>query len=134
MKPEDFKPTFRIPASISILGTDYAVFFRAYQEDPLFEREKYQGYCTATGRLIVVGDLSTFPGEDLESAESAARIRQAEKETFRHEIIHAFLNESGLQGSSNLFGDAWALNEEMVDWIAIQLPKIVAVMDALLLL
>ena len=37
----------------------------------------------------------------------------------RHEIIHAFLFESGLAENS-----AWAQNEEMVDFFAIQFPKL----------
>ena len=45
------------------------------------------------------------------------------KTTLRHEIVHAFLGESGLSANSNET-DAWARNEEMVDWIAIQGPKI----------
>lgn len=39
------------------------------------------------------------------------------KEMLRHEITHAFLIESGLTASS-FRCDAWAENEEMVDWIA----------------
>ena len=46
------------------------------------------------------------------------------KETLRHEIIHAFFNESGLQDSANKFDGAWSKNEEMIDWFAIQPPKI----------
>lgn len=46
------------------------------------------------------------------------------KKTLRHEIMHAFLNESGLSDDSNRFDGAWAKNEEMVDWFAIQSPKI----------
>ena len=38
----------------------------------------------------------------------------------RHEIIHAFLCESGLAENSD-----WATNEELVDWIAIQAPKLI---------
>lgn len=37
----------------------------------------------------------------------------------RHEIIHAFLFESGLAENSE-----WAQNEEMVDFFAIQFPKL----------
>lgn len=36
-----------------------------------------------------------------------------------NEIVHAFLLESGLDENSE-----WARNEELVDWIAIQGPKI----------
>lgn len=41
------------------------------------------------------------------------------KKVTRHELIHAFLYESGLHEQCY-----WATNEEIVDWIAIQLPKI----------
>lgn len=44
------------------------------------------------------------------------------KKQTRHEIIHAFLYESGLS-----FNSDWAVNEELVDWIAIQFPKIAEV-------
>lgn len=37
----------------------------------------------------------------------------------RHELIHAFLYECGLNDSSD-----WARNEELIDWLAIQFPKI----------
>lgn len=36
-----------------------------------------------------------------------------------HELIHAFLRESGLDCNSD-----WARNEEIIDWFAIQIPKI----------
>ena len=42
------------------------------------------------------------------------------KKVVRHEIVHAFLTESGL--AENSF---WAQNEELVDWIAIQGPKLI---------
>ena len=60
--------------------------------------------------------------EDSYMEEKAQEIYR--KKTLRHEIMHAFLNESGLSDSSNRFDGAWAKNEEMVDWLAIQAPKI----------
>lgn len=53
-------------------------------------------------------------------------VRKLKKDIMRHEIIHAFLDESGLQMSSFASG-AWAENEEMADWFALQLPKMVKV-------
>lgn len=41
------------------------------------------------------------------------------------------MNESGLSDSSNQYGGAWAKNEEMVDWFAIQSPKIFKVYSEL---
>ena len=49
------------------------------------------------------------------------------KETLRHEILHAFLNESGLCSSTLCFEGGWTKNEEMIDWFAIQFPKIAKV-------
>ena len=37
------------------------------------------------------------------------------KEVLRHEIIHAFFDEAGLNDYSN--------NEQLVEWIAFQFPK-----------
>ena len=42
-------------------------------------------------------------------------------------MIHAFLAESGLSANALSNYTSWAENEEMVDWIAIQFPKILEV-------
>ena len=47
-----------------------------------------------------------------------------QKRVLRHELIHAYLFESGLGDSSNSC-DAWAVNEEMVDWFARNIPKMI---------
>ena len=44
------------------------------------------------------------------------------KKVLCHELVHAFLFESGLGGES------WANNEELVDWIAFQFPKMLEAM------
>lgn len=54
-----------------------------------------------------------------------------EKSVIRHEVVHAFLYESGLDSCSERFDEGWAVNEEMVDWIAIQFPKICKVFEQL---
>ena len=85
------------------------------------EEKCLAGYCEEENKLIVVADMSEekyFAGMD-EKVQETYR-----KKTLRHEIMHAFLNESGLSDSSNRFDSAWAKNEEMVDWFAIQSPKI----------
>lgn len=48
---------------------------------------------------------------------------EVKKRILRHELLHAFMYESGLW--CNSFGvNIWAENEEMTDWFAIQSPKI----------
>ena len=44
-------------------------------------------------------------------------------------MIHAFMFESGLDCNSNNV-EGWARNEEMVDWMAIQMPKIMDVYES----
>ena len=78
-------------------------------------------YCDWLTKKIVVCDMSTYKGWEHETKET---ISASEKKTLRHEIVHAFFDESGL-GSNTFFVDGpWATNEEMVDWIAVQGPKI----------
>lgn len=104
-----------------ILGTEYRIEIHKVSEDSYMEKKGLAGYCEEENKLIVVADMSEekyFVGMD-EKAQEIYR-----KKTLRHEIIHAFLNESGLSDSSNRFDGAWAKNEEMVDWLAIQAPKI----------
>lgn len=106
---------------INILGTKYRIEIHKVSEDSFMEEKQVAGYCEEENKLIVVADMSEekyFVGMD-EKAQEAYR-----KKTLRHEIMHAFLNESGLSDDSNRFDSAWAKNEEMVDWFAIQSPKI----------
>ena len=51
------------------------------------------------------------------------------KATLRHEIIHAFLFESGLQTCAFTIEGPWAENEEMIDWFANMIPKMKVIMD-----
>lgn len=106
---------------VNILGTEYRIEIHKVSEDSFMEKKGLAGYCEEENKLIVVADMSEekyFAGMD-EKAQETYR-----KKTLRHEIMHAFLNESGLSDSSNRFDSAWAKNEEMVDWFAIQSPKI----------
>ena len=113
---------------INILGTEYRIETRKVSEDRFLEDNKLAGYCGEEEKLIVVADMSEdkyFTGMD-EKAQEAYW-----KKTLRHEIMHAFLNESGLSDSSNRLDGAWAKNEEMIDWFAIQSPKIFKVYSEL---
>ena len=106
-------------SSVNVLGTEYSIIRKKYDEDKAFS-EGLSGYACLHAPVICVGDLETFPEmEDCDFVE----IELMEKAVLRHEIVHAFLNESGLSYSSASC-NAWAANEEMVDWIAKQGLKI----------
>lgn len=95
---------------VNILGTDYTIEERSKTEDSYLEN--CDGYCDKTTKLIVVGTDNT----DLENFDVYR------KKVMRHEIIHAFLYESGLH--ENFKHEQWGHDETMVDWIAVQFPKI----------
>ena len=107
--------------TIDVLGTPYKIRVRKNTEDKLFYKLNCNGYCNEQLKEIVVGDLSTF--EEYKDM-TPIMIDVETKSILRHEIVHAFLRESGLCGSSNPSTGGWATNEEMVDWIALQGLKI----------
>lgn len=113
---------------VNILGTEYEILKKAYKDEETFERRSIDGFCDSFVKQIIVCDMSTYKGWEHETIETIA---QCEKYTLRHEIIHAFLSESGLADSSLRYESGWANNEEMVDWLAIQSPKIVKVFQEL---
>ena len=98
--------------NINILGSEWAILERPEAEDKNLENA--DGYCDWTTRTIIIEREITGTLGDME-----AYIRKVK----RHEIVHAFLKESGLAECSAT-ADAWACNEEMVDWLARVGPKI----------
>lgn len=109
---------------VDILGTKYSVYRVSFGENEYMEKMNYGGCCTTVDRRIYILDLST--ADDWKEESDLVR-KGMEACTLRHEVIHAFLNESGLQWNSLVPERAWAKNEEMVDWLAIQFPKIMKV-------
>lgn len=106
---------------INVLGTEYTIETHKISEDEYMEKEHLSGYCGEESKLIVIADMSEkkyFPDFDEKEQESYY------KKVLRHELMHAFLNESGLSANAIVPDCAWAKNEEMVDWFAIQAPKL----------
>lgn len=94
---------------VNVLGTEYNLIESNEAND---ERLKGKdGYCDTTTKECVVDEMQGT-GPDMKK-----NLPEYKKAVKRHELIHAFLHESGLDICS------WAENEEMVDWIAIQFPK-----------
>lgn len=106
---------------INVLGTDYEICKKKYKEESRFEKDDIDGYCNGLSKKIVYCDMKTHPNFESESEEA---LEACEKEILRHEVFHAFLNESGLADNTMHFDGGWSRNEEMIDWFAIQSPKI----------
>ena len=102
---------------VNILGTEYTIKKQKVADNPKLKENN--GLCELYSKEIVLCDESW---ED--DVMTFNNIEEFEKKVLRHEIIHAFFAESGLDSQSE-----YARNEELVDWIAIQLPKMVKVMQ-----
>lgn len=99
--------------TINILGADYKIIRQSKNENPKLENA--YGLCEQYSKKII---LDTFD-EEKKDTMAVENFEDFEKKVLRHEIIHAFLGESGLKSSS-----PWAEDEEIIDWFAIQAPKI----------
>lgn len=100
---------------INILGSEWTIECRKAEDDAKLTGT-IDGYCDSSVKLIVIGDFQ--PDEA-----SKNNLENYKKQVLRHEIIHAFLFESGLEANT-CESSAWAQNEEMIDWMAIQFSKI----------
>ena len=109
---------------VNILGSEWSVKFGNEEEYP--NLAEMDGYSDFSIREIVGDDMEASQGQ----IGAKADLESYQKQVVRHEIIHAFLLESGLDSNSNS-ADSWAVNEEMVDWFAIQSPKIFKVFNKL---
>lgn len=101
---------------VKILGTEYEIVMNAEEKDYPILKDA-DGYADFTIKKIVIKKL-------VQDGESYEDLELWQRKTLRHEIVHAFLYESGLW--QNSFKD-WARNEEMTDWIALQFTKVLEV-------
>ena len=112
-----------ITTKVTIMGTKYKVRIGVSPQKDAGLINRF-GYSNPTSKEIVIADMDEIEGWRDESDKSKLSVINT---TLRHEIIHVFLYESGLWASS-VATDSWAMNEEMVDWISIQFPKILKVL------
>lgn len=102
---------------VTVLGTDYKIVKGNEKDYPRLQNA--DGYTDTSIKQIVILDCEALEKNDAYIKD----LMSYEKKVIRHEIIHAFLYESGLWVNSNDV-EQWAMNEEMIDWLAIQFSKI----------
>lgn len=95
---------------VKILGTEYEIIEDAEEKD-YPKLKECDGYTDFSIKQIVV---SKFEPDEM----SVENLVIHSKKVLRHEIVHAFMYESGLDSNSE-----YARNEELIDWIAIQFEK-----------
>lgn len=104
---------------ISILGVNYILTVTNKADDSRLET--CDGLCDETVKELLVDNYI----DDVDDPTSKKNLAVQIQKNKRHEIIHAFLFESGLAENSS-----WAQNEEMVDFFAIQFPKLLETFKA----
>lgn len=97
---------------INVLGTEYTIQEATKATDPALN--DCDGYCDKTTKVIVV----TQHDADCDLGD----FEVYKKKVLRHEIIHAFLFESGLH--ENWQHMPTGHDETYVDWIAVQFHKL----------
>lgn len=103
-----------LPDSVNVLGQDYKIFYENEEEN--LKLKEGDGYLEPYSKEIHI-DKSIFEQDD----NDPLQMKQLDiygRKVIRHEIIHAFITESGLWECCS-----WAQNEELTDWIARQFPK-----------
>lgn len=101
---------------INILGINYTIKEKSENEETRL-RTNWGFTDYHTKEIYIHDDI------ERETEDSCKNLIDFKKKVLRHEILHAMLYESGLR-ENTYRSEAWAENEEMVDWFAIQYPKL----------
>lgn len=103
---------------VNILGTEYKITLKELKDSDV------DGFTDYTEKAIVIRS---------DNYNEVGNFEWLQKKQLRHELIHAFMAESGLQANwehVQKFGH----DETTVDWIAIQSPKMFKVFQELYIL
>lgn len=98
---------------VDVLGIPYSVNITPEADDP--KLETMDGYTDPSIKRIVISDVHRRP-EDPENVQDQDWVQ---RNIIRHELIHAFIVESGNQ-------DAFWHTEDMVRWLAYMFPRLLA--------
>ena len=101
---------------ISVLGQTYEVNTSCEELNGTTK----DGICNEYDKKIKVRPVEHM----LNDADLSETKEKRYEETVRHELIHAFFFESGF--------DNYSMNETLVDWIAMQIPKINKAVDEIM--
>ena len=97
---------------VNILGTDYTIIYASEKDKPKLDDVGASGLAELYSKELII-NTDTTENPDKCSFDSLGLFQN---KVVRHEIIHAFFHESGLINYES--------DEVLVDWIAVQLPKI----------
>ena len=107
---------------VEVLGQQYMVRLIPKENDKRFDTLNCDGFCDYSTHELILCNLT------LEKDNDAGNVSAAITHILYHEMVHAFMFESGL--AADWEHKQYGQEETVVDWIAWQAPKIVrAVQD-----
>lgn len=106
--------TIKDEYKVMIKGVQWTIGFSNETADPALINA--MGISVLSSKRILINE-NLFADDCVSSVVDTLFIL---KKVVRHELIHSILGECGLDGCANVFGEAWCVNEEMVDFFAAQ--------------
>lgn len=105
--------------NLNILGSKWKMKVIPRDSDPMFQQ--VDGYTDRSIKTIFIPDDAFGEVDDLRDYDAYL------KEVKRHEIIHAFLYESGL--AQSMYHPSFGHDEAEIDYFALQFPKMLSVFE-----
>lgn len=107
--------------SVKVLGTKYKIKFASVESDSFLEN--HWAFCDFYSKSIVIRD-------DYKDLVTPGNEKDCFNETLRHELVHAFLHESGMTGEQRE-SRPLVFDEVAVAWVATQFPRMLKVFKKL---
>ncbi|NBI08238.1 hypothetical protein [Senegalia massiliensis] len=101
---------------LNILGQEYEVLLLTEEEYPKLKHLDANGIAELYNKQLIINKDGTVQNEV-----TFDNLKAFTSKVIRHEIVHAYFHESGLMDYCN--------DERLVDWIALQLPKMANTID-----
>ena len=102
---------------VNILGQEYEIKKQSEIENPKLKTRRANGLAELYSKELIISTEAS-----IEDEETYKNLADYEKKVIRHEIVHAFFHESGLND--------YCHDEQLVDWLALQIPKIKKAMES----
>lgn len=101
--------------TFNVLGTDWTLRFEDESCSPRYQ--EHNGWCDSSTKQCHV----CYRTQNKMTLENPYDFYNS---IARHEVIHAFLYESGIVSAAIIRTNKWCKDEMMIDWMATQMPKI----------
>ena len=114
---------YELPTKISVMGSEFEIIYTTEEEDPTIKGKS--GVCYSLLQKIKIDQYIYLDDADgsVAEAEKASKLLSL-LAILRHEIIHAFFFQSGLDTQCS-----FAVDEMLIDWLSLKMPEIVDVMN-----